>query len=286
MNQGASPAGFHFLMDYKKCAKYFYWRYIRGLVPKLTPRKLLYGRAVHAGLAAWYMAPSEDPLMKQAAAVDSFRADMVEAKPEYFMLEDFDADLVAGVQVMQEYALAYPVENYIPEAVEQELECLVNDHTRFTGRVDLVMRDLRGNVFIFDHKTTGWSMDMLARTLQISDQSVAYMLLWNANHPDEPAMGVVYNVLRQYKKTIEFRRVLVIKGPSDVQAFKEEAADTFDEIGWRVSNERRWPTNKNSCYLYNRPCVFYDLCSMVGDSERMVEAAYTVDREKKIEESI
>jgi len=286
---GASASGFHFLADYKKCQRYFQLRYTERLVRKFVSTKLIYGRNIHAALETWYtlLRDGHSRVERTEAMLTTFSTMMETSRPEYAEEDFFNADCAAGLQLLGAYAERWVIEGWHVLAIEQELEAQLPGGATLTGRVDLVVEDLYGSVYVVDHKTTGWSIDLLTRSLQISDQTSAYMFLWNANHPEKPAHGAIYNILRKNKSVIDFARPPVLKCNEDIADFIADAQDTFDEIAWRITEKRRWNCNKASCMLYYRPCDYFDICTMPNSKALLVASLFTVEAEPKpLEEDI
>jgi len=274
-----SDSGFHFMQDYIKCQQYFYWRYVKQLQPVHKPSPLIYGGAIHAGLEAWYkgMQENEHIELRLKHMLESFKATMQEDEAEYAEHEWYEKDHDRGLLVLQAYAEHYPKEPFKVLAVEEpvDIELPTGDH--FTGTMDLIVEQ-EGRVLIYDHKTTGWSMELAVRSLSTSDQATGYTMIHNYLHPDRQAVGLVFNMLRNVKSVIEFSRSLVVKSRADQERFNGDVTYTLSEIARKLSNpEERWVRNTGNCFAYNRACPFLELCQG-ANFEGLIGVKYKVGK--------
>ena len=264
---GPSESGYHFIQDYRKCKKYFEYAYIIGLEPVHKSPTLIYGGAVHYALERYYITlrDKKSPDLANKAMLAGFRKAMTEAKDLYVKPDFWTADLARGLNLLGNYPIWYANEGLQIIAVEQSLWMPISDVERLTGRIDLVVRNSQDRIYIMDHKTTGWSMKNLVKTLQAGDQPTAYVALWNYNHPDLRAQGAIFNILREYQGSASTHRELVYRTQRDIDEFLEGIAYDMNELQQRLMDpDARWGKNTESCFLYNRPCPFLELCNGVN----------------------
>jgi hypothetical protein len=275
-----TESGFHFINDYLKCQRYFEWRYIHKLVPKHPSTKLLLGQAVHKALELMFKAPAVFKYTREEL-LQSFMVAMEGLRLQYVTDEDFDGDLITGRALLNKFFDDQGHKYWKPLAVEQELAVCFVDHdvvaSTLTGRLDLVVEAPDGLVHIVDHKTTGWSIALLCQSLSISDQASAYLLLWNTNHPERPASGVIYNILRKCRSVVEVAQHPVTRNEPDIQRFKRDAHYVLKEIKRKTTTaDQVFPMNTGACHLYNRPCAYMDLCRGVN-FEGLIGTVFVID---------
>ena len=149
---GPSPRGWHRLQLFLECPQRYAWNYIAGLkgINEDAP-PLVKGSLVHLGLAQHYAQIREkqngrDPKLyfDPIEAIDV----MIEAKPHWKEHGEL------AKRVIDAYLLKWRNERFKVVAVEELLEAEIEGY-RFTGRMDLVVEDSAGKVWIIDHKTTG-----------------------------------------------------------------------------------------------------------------------------------
>lgn len=259
----ASHAGFHFIQDYRRCKRYWKHKYVDRLDPIQKSPALLFGESGHEALELYYqMAKDGVPYHERAQPMKQKFLDALHEKQDRYTYQDkFEEDLNRAEAVCDAYTLQYSMEGFTPLAVEESIEVDVGNGHPFTGRVDLVVRSKELNHYIVDHKFTGWSLNSFAKTVQNSDQATAYLFLWNKAHPELQVSGVIFNIIREYKGNVNFLRPIVSKTPRDIEEFKLDLMDDQYDIESRLFNpEARWPKNTESCFLYNRPCPFLDIC--------------------------
>lgn len=281
----ASNAGFHFVQDYKRCQKYWFNKYVRGLDPIHKSPALLFGESGHTALEAFYGAVRDGvpyhergTLMKKAfiEAIDSHQE-------EYDYHDKFIDDRERASIVSDAYALQYASEYLKVLAIEESLEVELDNGQHFTGRIDMIVKLQEGQRYIMDHKFTGWSLNSFSKGVQNSDQATAYIMLWNEAHPEARVSGVIFNIIREYKGNVNFLRPIVVKTQADLEEFKLDLMDVQDDMAERVLNpEARWSKNTDSCFLYNRPCPYLDLCK--GENyEGLIGVRYKLRTEEGVE---
>lgn len=272
----ASESGFHFIADFLRCQQYFYWKYARNLDPATKAPALIFGTNFHLGMAAWYdsLKRGESFDARLNAAMMAFKMGMEEDRAEYQDPDKYDEDFIRGQILLQAYAVEYPAETWEVLGVEVPVEYTFENGDKFTGRMDLIVK-FDNRVYIVDHKTTGWSLSALSRSLQVSDQGTGYIWLWNATHPDQPVHGIIFNILRQYKNNNDFRQVLVVKSSEDIERFKRESGYVLDQIAQKVFDPNAvWPRNTGACFMFNRPCQYIDLCFGSAYAEGLIGTAF------------
>jgi hypothetical protein len=293
-NDGPSESGFHFLQDWRRCQQFWAWRYVTGLSPMHESPTLMYGIAIHKALEGWYRAVDrgQPPHERIEVAVRDFRDCMYLFKDQYVKGDWYQDDIAKGLLTLEEYALRYSNEFWKvlrvggELAIEMSESCSLPSGNRFTGRIDLVVQNPDGKIFIMDHKTTGWALANVTKTLQVSHQANGYLWLWNENHPDLQASAVVFNVLRNYKGSTDFKQIPVYKSERDIERFKQDTDKCLSDIVREVSSPNpHFQMDTDACYKYNRACPFMDLCagtnyeSLVGVEYRILD-----DVESKLSE--
>lgn len=260
----ATEAGFHFIEDYKTCKRYFKYSYVDGLEPIQTPTHLMLGTSLHEGMRTWYEMLRDGYTLQQRIS-EATRVSLGTLKSHFSDYADIDKyaeDYAKLENVFSEYGTAFPDERMKVLAVEELLEAELPSGDIVTGRIDLAYETEQGRRVICDHKSTGWSLANVCKTLKASDQTTMYKLLWDRNYPDKPINTILYNVVRMTKKgEVTFANTALAKTRNDVEEFMLDTADEFNELAQRLANpDARWPKTTKSCFMYNRPCPFLELC--------------------------
>jgi hypothetical protein len=271
IEKGPSDSGFHFLLNYLRCQEYFRWGTVEGLEPTHTPHQLLYGTAMHYAMETWFRNIGKGAITQLDKSTDAFEKAMEEIESDFQDEQSFNDSMAKGRSLIPVYTSNYVHDEdswevlKLPdgrECIELSLAMEFPGGDALTGRIDLVMRNKgSGKVYIWDHKTTSWSISQLSRTLMVGDQSTSYISLWQQNFPNIPIEGVIFNVLYYNRGKMDFARPVIEKTQEDIDRFSMDAEYLLNEIATKSGDpEARWVRNTAACYLYNRPCPYLDLC--------------------------
>jgi hypothetical protein len=270
---GASSAGYHFFSDFYRCQKYWYWKYVEKLLPINEATALTNGKAFHDAMEQYYKT-----IQSNIGSVEACLNACISLNNASIALEDREK-LKAALSM---YAAHYAFEPWTILEVEENYEHLFkinNAEIYFTGRIDLVVQWL-GKVFIVDHKTTRWIINKVAEANALSDQSTGYIALWNAKHPDMPAAGMIYNIIKLENKTDGFipakdlHREIVYKNQTDIDNFFLDLHTASLEIKRKLAGER-FTKNRTACFNYNAKCDYCDLCAG-ADPSKLIGITYKV----------
>lgn len=177
---------------FRNCRKAAYWRYLREIVPAETDGALALGSVVHQALERWHTTRD------LAATLDLIDR----AYPNRAGDESEKRDWHLATAMLRGYARRYPAETFEAVALEKTFEGeIVNPATGrrsrsfvLRGKVDGIVRQPNGEVFVLEHKTAaaidGTYLDRLWTDFQITIYA----------HYVEQALGlkvagVLYNVL-------------------------------------------------------------------------------------------
>jgi hypothetical protein len=133
----------------------------------------------------------------------------------------------------------------------------------FTGRFDLVVEDMMGQVFVVDHKTTGFMKSAQKEFYAVSGQLLGYAHMAREKHGDRFA-GVKLNIVQVGQKPA-FDRVNLARSPYLEQRFVQSVVDIEESIEKMEASGRtydNWPKAMNELTCYHRygACNFIDQC--------------------------
>lgn len=276
-----SDSGYHFVQDYRKCKRYFYHKYVNKLAPVETAPALLFGHSMHGAMETWYtLLKKAKPVHERVReSLKTFEVRMNERMDEYAYHDRFLDDLQRGQNILRNYGLQYPNENWIVLAIEEDLQKVFSTGHVFTGRADLVVMSREGRVYLIDHKFTGWSLNNVIKSHQNSDQATAYKMLWDEKYPDKPINACIFNICRAYKTNTEFHQLAVAKTFKDVEEFSKGIEDDLYRMQQRLADpDSTWPKNTDRCMDFNRPCDYLPLCQG-SNFEGLVGVKYKIREE-------
>ena len=273
MQQGPSESGFHFVQDYRNCKRYFYHKYVDDIESKDKPTAILFGIAAHRGLEEYYKLEKAGSLglpQRIAKAVEAFKDEMQVLKQYYEYNDMFEADFARGQDLLREYGLTYSSDKWRIHSVESTLQHTFESGDIFTGRIDLVIVNEQGYLYVVDHKFTGWSIALFKKTQLTSDQATGYKLLWDSNN-EQKVRGTIFNIIRSYKGQTDYDRVVVTKTPADVEEFEQDMQADLIEMRQRLMDPNgRWPKNTDQCFKFNRLCPYADICQGMKNWQSLI----------------
>jgi hypothetical protein len=202
----------HTRIDYKRCPKKWYWRWLLGLIPiAKTFGALDLGNWVHDALARWYVIgrKRKGKLLDHFNSVSNDAIDSATANnvPEHELLKATELQFL-GQALMQSYVERYGRDSNV-EILEAEipLEFPISDEqgkiiAQHKLKPDAVFRDLStGYIWLFEHKTAA---TIQTTHLVIDDQARPYTAMAQPAlrkakviRPDEEVRGIMYNFIRK-----------------------------------------------------------------------------------------
>lgn len=263
MGRGGSDSGYHFVQDYQKCRRFFYYKYMYKLDPIDTSPALLFGHCMHQAMETWYtmLRDRTTPHARVNESIKVFEGAMAEVQEKYAYEDAFLTDIQRGRDILRGYGLQYPTETWKVLAIEEPLRHTFDTGDVMTGRADLVAESQQGRRYLIDHKFTGWSMSNVKKSLQNSNQATAYKFLWDSLYPDKPIHACMFNICRGYKGSTDYEQLIVAPNYKDIEEFRLDMLSLYAEIAQRASDpDARWPKNTDRCMDFNRPCEYLPLC--------------------------
>lgn len=185
------------------CSQKWHFAYVENLRPKVAPRALGFGSAVHAGLAAGYDAIAQarlqgradaDPVGAAEVATQNAQNAWFATLVEHTELNDDALEELANDAERTVATARWMVRHYfqrfaddqrhlIPLGIEMPYELTLLDrsgrrvpHLRVAGVLDLVAFDeTAGDLVLFDHKTTSGEVGSIDRRVELDPQMAGYL---------------------------------------------------------------------------------------------------------------
>ena len=257
---GPSPRGWHRLQLFLECPQRYAWNYVAGIksINEDAP-PLVKGSLVHLGLAQHYAQLREkqhgrDPKLyfDPIEAIDI----MVEAKPHWKEHGEL------AKRVTEAYLVKWRNERFKIVAVEELLEAEIEGY-RFTGRMDLVVEDSAGMIWIIDHKTTGRLQAQQRKFYSVSGQILGYQTLGRI-HFGERFGGMRLNMI-QHGGDFKFERFDVDPAPKMMERWPSAVKDAEEGIEKLMKEGRpadKWPIAPSELVCFHRygPCNYIEQC--------------------------
>jgi hypothetical protein len=264
---GPSPRGWHRIQTFLECPQRYAYEYEgrsgHGAAAKEDSEDavpLVRGSLLHLGLAQHYSQMREyqtggnpDRYYDPVEAIQI----LAEAKGGVWASEA--PEIIRCVDAYREY---WHAEDFKVLHVEELFQGNFHGYP-FTGRLDLVVEDRQGNVWVIDHKGTSFLSDKQRQFYSMSGQVHAYRWLAASVYGDRLA-GVRINLV-QHTKTFKFQRVdcdpaphLFQRFPSIVQHAEQEIA-RLQALNLAVNE---WPmaATELTCFHRYGKCKFAERC--------------------------
>lgn len=265
-----SPAGFHFMEEFKNCKRKWYYHHLLGWEPDRKPFQLIFGGCFHRGKEVFYKTGSA------SKAVKAYAAELKETRSELEDPSRFYETLLARGQIMLMRWIDRLGKNdlkvYKILGVEQEETARLPNGYMFTFRIDVAMKTPGGSVYIFDTKTSWYSANLQSEQVETSDQGTAYLYGWNQLHKNEPAVGLIpdciyWNLNTEDPEKIACTRAsLVRRSAEELNSWATGAMMTFKDMALRVRAlktegvDATFDRTTSYCLSYNRKCEYLDVC--------------------------
>ena len=250
------------ISDYLYCPKYFYYRYIRNLVPIVEPPPLLFGRVFHEALLIWY---KEKDLEK---AVGVFSKLPVQ-------IGDSRRTREHGEVIMREYAKRWAVEPYKIKQLEVEFHLDMGKGRVYAGRIDAVVEQVT-QLYVKDHKTSARLGASFFRSFRPHVQMDGYCFACR-ELCGQCSGAIINGVSLADKPKDRFQRSITPRTGVEMDKFKVNFHLWCDRIERDVVN-KEFPEHYTHCTKWGAKCDFWDMC-VFGESERVVKENFKIAEE-------
>jgi len=209
-------------------------RYVLGWVPEKTSPALIWGGALHAGVASWWR--TFDPQV----VLDQFQAEMDARQGECEDRERWSLDVERGLRLLGIYCEKYVTdpEEYDTVAVEEPAQLKVSG-VPFNFRIDAVVRSKRSGTYIIHETKSSSSLtpEKIMGKVRDQDQATAYLYAWNTLHPDKRAEVVVPDVLYNNKSVYDCQRMEsgVYRSSAELEQWADGASRFAHEVQNRIN---------------------------------------------------
>lgn len=223
---------------YKRCPLKWYFKYFKMLEPRTRSKAFEIGSYVHHLLEQFYMLPQG----KEMTDVELKEA-VLKASTDYYdektkeMFEDeingvaeirCDAEEIA-MRYMDKYMVDH--EKYTPLWVEKEFAIKIrNPQGKKTkdilrGKFDMGAVDEFDTAWLFEHKTTGISVENRLDTIDLDEQLDLYQMVADTVPEILPDFGgIIFNIMRKKPPTIP----RVLQKPAGTLSRAKDIDTTYD----------------------------------------------------------
>ena len=264
---GPSSRGWHRIQTFLECPQRYAYEYegrrTTGAAAKddsddAVP--LVRGSLLHLGLAQHYSQMREYQQGRDPARFyDPAEAIEILADAKGGLWKSEAPEILRCVEAYQQY---WAHEDFKVLHVEELFQSEFHGYP-FTGRLDLVVEDRQGKVWIIDHKGTSFLSDKHRQFYSMSGQMHAYRWLAAATYGDRIA-GVRVNLV-QHTKVFKFQRVDTEPAPHLFKRFPEivkYAEQEIERLKGLNLPVNEWPmaATELTCFHRYGKCKFAERC--------------------------
>jgi len=277
------------LSNYCECPRQLYW-FLRGIDYVNTPPYFITGRALGAGLNAFY--ETEGPLQLRTIK-------MIQAAEELWNEESPEPGQNDNIdnlrRMLKDYANAYPRENWTQESGHGELGFafpIAGTEIYYAGSVDAYIKWPGYGVLIREDKSTGGYLGINYQSHWGRASQVTGYLWAVGQMIGEAPFGALINMLSKRKSKNpedQFARNIITKSDWQLAEFMAQTVRIADRIRSEWDN---WTWNKEGERVYIKcvggagrsPCLYNSLCLQEQDPWELDDAGYDYTEEYALRE--
>lgn len=234
---GSSPIGHHYIQLYNQNKWSFYLRYVRGLRPRWTKPALTFGGAIHDAKEAFYRSDGDADFM-----IDTFAVVLDARRHEYEHAEDYDLDLVDGRKMLYVWGNTYgesDLTDYDIIEVEGSHTFQLPNGMSVSVRWDLLTRErATGRYYLFDTKTTRYSIQKSFQSVAGQDQVTMYLLGLSYIYPDvfRQTNGLIPDILYKRQSVVKAERPAVVtRSRNELTEYVQELIGLHTELSQKIA---------------------------------------------------
>jgi hypothetical protein len=294
--------------SFVECPRKFFWKFERNLTGEYGSTALRYGRTWHVMLHAFYDTIQKhgwqareqaltnalmhgkkewDSLTLEQIFYDDFRTfenlcELIMGYVVTYEHEEQNAQVIHTEQVFAVPMVLTPAEQILYPELQEVI---------FTGKIDLQI-ELSGMKWVWDHKTTGNSIERVGTTLKRDPQFLGYTYA-SRKVLDFIPVGFMVNMTMSSsrknkdgvygKLTTDFRRLPQLYSEGDLESWRSGFIHTCSRIAWCYQHDM-WPMQHDACYNFGKECTYTRLCEQnrpIPDTrtEGYLEIPWDVEKE-------
>jgi len=280
----------------ERCPRYYWLRYVAHLTQQQENAKILFGKSIHYAFEQTFdqiMLGENDLQVLSEVFIESGilywnkcleNLDPYDVQETYFTEDSFvhianlwfsetwmllaqQIDKVCGTELIVKFQLPEPAKDWT-----------------YICRADLVFQDISGNLCLIDHKTTGWSPNMLLTTLEADTQLSSYCMALSQKYNKPVSMAylnIIQYVRRRVKSgafgkpTCKTQLAPVVISPSRLEMMLWRYVACAVEVERRLE-ENNWACQPSACGFRGGVCEFHPLLDRIwkeAPSESHIEMA-------------
>ena len=281
---GSSLIGHSFVSTYQKCPRRWFLRYVLFIKERYIGKALSFGKAWHTAIEHYYRGEGEE------AALRCGLEDLASSEPFYEYADDYTADLERFSRMFAEWLVSVgrPITtSYTILAVEEDMDVELPGGLRYTGRLDdILQHNESGAIFVGEHKSTSFSLEVMERTVAQSDQVTGYVAMWREKHPEDAdrMLGGLLDVCYQKGSVTRARTSSLRFSHDDIARFWLNTQGLLSEMSQKVaayesgvSDALLFPRNGHACSQFK--CPYEAICRSYVNADTLLPDSLQRDPE-------
>lgn len=253
------------MSGFRKCPRYYYWKYIRRLEQAKFKLPFIVGRIMHHGIQILF----EHPDRAEAEIKKKFKQEAQDARKKFPEMSTWDEEGLASQEYLTVGMLA-AFRNYFSKflgatkhiATEKVLQYALNKRVVVVGKIDNIIEN-RNLKWVYELKNLR-TLDMdRVRAIKTDPQSALYLEIHNRQEkPKNRLDGIIYKIIRK---------------PSIRQKKKESRKEFMQRLG-------SWYQEQDGGMKFHLERIkgsFIDGSAVINTVERVTQQILDADREKE-----
>lgn len=232
------------------CEKYYYWVYKRHLVPREKPKSLERGAFVHDTIEKAIKLQKKEKLTSQDAIASAFAL-------------TYDSTDVSETAKEEATSFIQPLWDVLSTLVVKDSERVVsipirnNPPTVWTGKIDLLLEDEDGGLWLGEIKTTKSSMNSIRKLYTRHVQPWTYIYLIQSLYF---VKGIKIIVATPTEAQIETVPLSSFFEQIAIQYVKDSVHKGI-ELEQKIQQKQPLIKNRNMCLTHKGECAYWSICA-------------------------
>jgi hypothetical protein len=241
------------LNDALQCLRLYYWRHERSLVPTTPRLPLIFGIAIHAGIAAFY---------RGGGLIDMVQAFDEEWGPRAMGAEDSKRNPANALRILTAYADQHRNEQFKVLGVEMPGLMPITPIFIWTMIIDLLVQLPNQTLLPIDHKTTSSLGEDWWAQMDPNHQFTGYMA-GVQEVSGQKVNTLAVNAILVSKSSPAFERRYTNRHPRELERWKLEIRTFWENTIVSCRKQSNWPRNPDRCQRWWGGCPYHYLCTTV-----------------------
>ena len=276
------------------CPMKYKWHYIDGYIPHKKSSALSLGSVIHAGFDMFYNRFTDAEIITYIKkTIDQELSKISPSEAEDYIIVKYTA-----LGMWLNYPKDLTVFKEIKPEMEFRVEIIPNNY--FTGRIDGLVVDMNGRMWVREFKTTSLSFSQFERRAKTSSQGTGY--IWAMRKLGYPVVGIMYDfikktllrkgvqddahsygykIMQDYKLRPDyyFKRHFSYRNEEELVLFEEDLIKVAKDIDQR-SKSREWFRNQDQCWNFNSECPYLRICFQKVPDQLTIDLSFDIVKSK------